>query len=325
MTNKEREIIMSNEIKAVSFRLGEEEIQKFREFAEEQGMNQAEMFQALLNNFEVARAKNSFSDRAKEIETFQVTVNTLVNMFINSLSINQTSEERIRETLSSELSSKDKIIAELQLREATIKEEWEMINKRCENQMKELARLTTETEIYRKDIMQKDKAITDYQAQVNLINETVAECRLFKDGYKGLEVQVTELSKQLTDAQNENANLVAQNQNLEDMKSFYMNQAESFKDAERAARRLLSSHNTQMNELKAEQFEEIKKVREELEAKFAIDLKERVEFEKAKMQLELDKALNREQMLQTKLEELENKAKKSAPKTKAGTKIVSKE
>lgn len=35
-------------------------------------------------------------------------------MFINSLSINQSSEERIRETLSLELNSKDKIIAELQ-------------------------------------------------------------------------------------------------------------------------------------------------------------------------------------------------------------------
>lgn len=35
-------------------------------------------------------------------------------MFINSLVINQTSEERIRETLSLKLSTKDKTIADLQ-------------------------------------------------------------------------------------------------------------------------------------------------------------------------------------------------------------------
>lgn len=314
-----------NEIKGVSFRLCEEDIQKFRDFAEEQGMNQAEMFQALVNNFEVARAKNSFSDRAKEIETFQVTVNTLIGMFINSLSINQTSEERIRETLSLELSSKDKIIAELQSREAAIKEECESTHKRCEEYAKEIAHLTAESEVYRKNLWEKDKVIEDYQSQINLINETVTECRVYRDGYKEMETQVAELSKQLTDAQNENANLVAQNQNLEDMKSFYMNQAESLRDAERAARRLLSSHNTQINELKAEQFEEIKKVREELEAKFASELKERVEFERAKMQLELDKAVNREQILLVKLEELQNKTKKPISKSKATSKESVKE
>ncbi|MGL6119396.1 MAG: hypothetical protein ACRC0V_02720, partial [Fusobacteriaceae bacterium] len=105
---------MSNEIKAVSFRLIEEDIQKFREVAEQQGLNQAEMFQSLMNSFEMAKAKGQITDRAKEIEVFQDTVNNLVSMFINSLAINQTSEERIRETLSLELNTKDKTIADLQ-------------------------------------------------------------------------------------------------------------------------------------------------------------------------------------------------------------------
>ncbi|MGL4914308.1 MAG: hypothetical protein ACRC3Y_17955, partial [Romboutsia sp.] len=76
---------MSNEIKAVSFRLVEEDIQKFREIAEQQGLNQAEMFQGLMNNFEMAKAKGQITDRAKEIEVFQDTVNNLMGMFINSL------------------------------------------------------------------------------------------------------------------------------------------------------------------------------------------------------------------------------------------------
>lgn len=296
---------MSNEIKGVSFRLGEEDIQKFREFAEEQGLNQAEMFQAMINNFEIARAKNSFSDRAKEIETFQVTVNTLIGMFVNSLAINQTSEERIRDAMSLELSSKDKIITDLQAQYKATKDELESIEKRFGVQSEEVVRLTAISEAWSKDLVQKDKSIADYQSQVKILNETIAECRLYRDEYKKLESQIAELSKQLTDTQNENANLVSQNQNLEDMKNFYMNQAESFKDAERAARRLLSSHNAQINELKADQFEEMKKIRAELESKFAAELKERIEFERAKFQLELDKAAHREENLQSTLQELQ--------------------
>ena len=296
---------MSNEIKGVSFRLGEEDIQKFREFAEEQGLNQAEMFQAMINNFEIARAKNSLSDRAKEIETFQVTVNTLIGMFVNSLAINQTSEERIRDAMSLELASKDKIITDLQAQYKATKDELESIEKRFGFQSEEVVRLTAISEAWSKDLVQKDKSIADYQSQVKILNETIAECRLYRDGYKELESQIAELSKQLTDTQNENANLVSQNQNLEDMKNFYMNQAESFKDAERAARRLLSSHNAQINELKADQFEEMKKIRAELEIKFAAELKERIEFERAKLQLELDKAAHREENLQSTLQELQ--------------------
>ena len=41
---------MGNELKASSFRLKEDDIEKFRGFAEENGLNQAEMFNSLINN-----------------------------------------------------------------------------------------------------------------------------------------------------------------------------------------------------------------------------------------------------------------------------------
>ena len=115
---------MSNEIKATSFRLNDEDIKKFREIADENGLNQAEMFKSVLNSFEMAKAKGLISDRSKEIETFQETINGLVGMFINSLSINQTSEERIKETLSLELNTKDKTITDLQEQKEDLKEKF---------------------------------------------------------------------------------------------------------------------------------------------------------------------------------------------------------
>ena len=68
---------MSNEIKQASFRFGNADIEKFRAFAEEHGMNQAEMFQSMLTAFELAQAKTILADRGKEIETFQATLNAL--------------------------------------------------------------------------------------------------------------------------------------------------------------------------------------------------------------------------------------------------------
>ena len=69
------------EIKATSFRVSEEDIAKFKEFAEEQGYNQAEAFKSIMQTVEMAKAKNMIKDRAKEIEVFQDTINNLMSMF----------------------------------------------------------------------------------------------------------------------------------------------------------------------------------------------------------------------------------------------------
>ena len=102
------------EIKGTSLRVNEDDLKKFKEYMKEFDLTQAETFQAIINSFEMANAKNLITDRAKEIEVFQSTVNNLTSMFISSLAINQTSEERIRESLSAELNTKDKLISNLQ-------------------------------------------------------------------------------------------------------------------------------------------------------------------------------------------------------------------
>jgi hypothetical protein len=305
---------MSNEVKAVSFRLSEEDVQKFREFAEEQGLNQAEMFQAMMNNFEMAKAKGLIIDRAKEIETFQDTVNTLVGMFVNSLAINQTSEERIRETLSLELGSKDKTIADLQEREMALKSKLDTAHKELDKCTEQLHRSLISGEKQDKEIAEKDKAIASYQSQINMLNETVAECRIFRDGYKDLEVQNAELSKQLSEIQIMNTNLLAQNNNLEDMKSFYTKQIDSLRDEVRAGKKLLQVHESDLNELRVEHAEELNKVRQELEAKYKAEFDEKAEFERSKCALELEKAAHREQMLKDQVTELEKKNKAATPK-----------
>ena len=281
------EIIMSNEIKAVSFRLGEEDVQKFREIADEQGLNQAEMFQSLMNSFEMAKAKGMITDRAKEIEVFQETVNSLVNMFINSLAINQTSEERIRETLSLELNTKDKTIADLQQYKENVKEK----AKEDEEKIKELEitlrDLTSSLEKNIKELEQKSNIIANQQEQINTLNSIVTEYKQYKDINKELEIKNNELNSNLTDVLHSNSDLKSKMENLESMKEFYKAEVESLKAESKEL-------NKNIKDMEKANKSEIKALKKELTEKFNQELISKLEVEKIKYQLELDKINNRE-------------------------------
>ena len=313
---------MSNEIKAVSFRLAEDDIQKFREFADEQGLNQAEMFQSLMNSFEMAKAKGMITDRAKEIEVFQDTVNTLMNMFINSLAINQTSEERIRETLSLELNTKDKTIADLQSREKDLKSEFERIDKDLDKSLKTGNELAVNLENANKEIEQKNNIINNQQEQINTLNSIVTEYKSYKDINKELELRNIDLNNKLTDTLHSNSDLQSKIENLENIKEFYKSEVESLKneikevnknikDIEKShkdeIKDLNNSHREELNVLEDKYKSEIEELKKELTEKFNEDMKNKIEFEKSKYQLELDKAISKEQLLKVKYENLKEK------------------
>ena len=313
---------MSNEIKAVSFRLAEDDIQKFREFADEQGLNQAEMFQSLMNSFEMAKAKGMITDRAKEIEVFQDTVNTLMNMFINSLAINQTSEERIRETLSLELNTKDKTIADLQSREKDLKSEFERIDKDLDKSLKTGNELAVNLENANKEIEQKNNIINNQQEQINTLNSIVTEYKSYKDINKELELRNIELNNKITDALHSNSDLQSKIENLENIKEFYKSEVESLKneikevnknikDIEKSykdeIKDLNNAHREELNVLEDKYKSEIEELKKELTEKFNEDMKNKIEFEKSKYQLELDKAISKEQLLKVKYENLKEK------------------
>ena len=122
------------DIKATSFRVSDEDIAKFKEFADKEGYNQAEAFKSIMQTVEMAKAKNIIKDRAKEVEVFQNTINDLMSYFLNSLNVNQTSEERIREELSQELQTKDNTISTMYDQLQEVKAE----NKALKDNAKEL-------------------------------------------------------------------------------------------------------------------------------------------------------------------------------------------
>lgn len=311
---------MSNEIKAVSFRLSEEDVQRFREFAEEQGMNQAEMFQALMNNFEMAKAKGIITDRAKEIETFQATINNLVNMFINSLAVNQTSEERIRETLSLELHTKDGMILDLQSRNTTLDsllDECKQSVARYSTQVKDL---TVKVNEYKSDLAQKNSTIFDYQRQITTLNGVIEEYKGYKEEAASSKAKYDELILKFSDVSHANADLKSKLVDMERMRDFYKEQAETtkaeLKEAHTEAKEMAAANKKEIAAINDNHVAELEKVKNEITERLNVNMQNEIQIKASKYELEIEKLNNQIKMLQTEI----NNSKKTPPANKTPSK-----
>lgn len=112
MLKKQRRITMG-EIKQTNFRINAETADAFRKFCEEQGMNQAQGFDHIMQIVELDRAKGVVPERQVEIEEFERAVKSIMAAYLGSLEINNNAEKRIKEQFASDLIRKDKTIDEL--------------------------------------------------------------------------------------------------------------------------------------------------------------------------------------------------------------------
>ena len=102
------------ELKVRSLRIDENTFEKFKNIASQEFGNQGQCLTALVNLYETENSKNSLVERKVEIESFQLYVNKLNELFISSLNLNQDAEERVKSNFEKLLVSKDNIIADLQ-------------------------------------------------------------------------------------------------------------------------------------------------------------------------------------------------------------------
>ena len=105
-----------NEIKQTNFRVGTETADAFRKFCEENGMNQAQGFDHLMQVLELNKAKAAIPNRQTEIISFEKSVKDIMNAYLQSLEINSNAEGRAREEFKSRLESNEKTISELNMR-----------------------------------------------------------------------------------------------------------------------------------------------------------------------------------------------------------------
>ena len=299
------------EIKGTSLRVNEDDLKKFKEYMKEFDLTQAETFQAIINSFEMAKAKNLITDRAKEIEVFQSTVNNLTSMFISSLAINQTSEERIRESLSAELNTKDKLISNLQEDKDKYKDKIKPLSTSVEEYENTINKINSNLYKSNKDNEDKTLTINNQLEQIKILNEIVAEYKEFKDTNKVLAHSNKELTKNNNDLVHENLDLKDKISNVKDMNKFYK---EQILKLEEEVRKLNAENNNNKDKyekeielLKNTQNKKIDDIK--LENKMKLEEKEkdfenRLEFEKEKIQLEVEKINSKYKLLEIKYNEL---------------------
>ncbi len=102
------------EIKQTNFRIDQEAADAFRKFCEENGMNQAQGFDHMMQVMELNQAKAMVPNSAKDIETFEMYMKKIMESYIKSVEDYNTARESALEEFSSALASKDKTIASLQ-------------------------------------------------------------------------------------------------------------------------------------------------------------------------------------------------------------------
>lgn len=105
---------MKMSIKQANFRIEESDANNFRRFCEENGFNQAQGFDHIMQVLELNKAKEVTPGRATEIEEFERSTKALLSAYLNSLELNNNAELRIQERFETDLKAKDKTIADLQ-------------------------------------------------------------------------------------------------------------------------------------------------------------------------------------------------------------------
>lgn len=110
------------EIKSTTIRLSEETIKSFREMAENQGLTQEQCLSNLLSVFEFHQAKDVLKDRKKEIEIFEEYIARIQNLYLTSLEMNLTGEEKIHKEFVEKMADKDNVILSLNKEVKDLKE-----------------------------------------------------------------------------------------------------------------------------------------------------------------------------------------------------------
>lgn len=295
--------------KVTSMRLNEEDLEQFKAFAKDNGLNQQQAFNSLIALAELEKAKDVLGDRAKSIDTFRDTINRALSMYVNALEENTTAEHIIREELSKELQTKDNTIGNLyeQLQEVksenkTLKDNYndiEIKNKELNEQLQkanaEITEKSKSIDVLTNNNINQLQQLEQYKDLKGINDKLVNEL----EQLKALNTSLDNNNKQLQDKINNNA----------DMLSFYkdnISKLESSIESHKADIKAIEEvHKQQIQEVKEDNThalnERIQATTEQLQSKHDVEL--------AKKDLEIQK-------LQNEIEQLKDKPHRTASASK---------
>lgn len=184
-----------SDIKPASFRLDVTTTEKFKELANGLGLTQDKMLRDLMSSFELDNAKNNLGDRAKEIEEFQNHSQRMINIYLNSLELNQNSEARIKEQFSEKLLMKQDIISNLQNQLNANKEELKNNNLLLTNTLNDNGKLDDELKQLKDTLKTKESLISEYKNKIDTLTTLVTEYQEYKNKIDLVKAELEEAVK----------------------------------------------------------------------------------------------------------------------------------
>lgn len=307
-----------SEIKATSFRINEEDNDIFKKFASDNGFNnQAEAFKAMVQIVEMARAKGQIKGRAKEIEVFQNTINELMGYFLNSLNVNQSSEETIRQELSQELLAKDNSINTMYEQLKKSNDAIAEMEKGFKDKSMELEKVqeTIKEYIEKNNTLKKD--LEDKQKSIDVLTRNNFNQIEQLDQYKDLKSANDLLLKQLEDYNSKLLSLTNEKEQLENKINNFIEMISFHKDNIADLKENVEQYKEEIKDLNIKNDKRIDQIRSEslqMEEKYKTQIKElKVEFDSVtKKEIEsIKEQLNNKYLVSLEKKDLENEKLKN--------------
>lgn len=287
-----------------TFRITSSTNDKFKELAQSFGFTQEEMLSNLISTYELENAKALIINREKEIDEFQSHVSRLVNIYLNSLELNQNSENRIHEKYSEQINKKVEMINLLQNKISEMKDNVENQNLLLTNTLNENAKLTDEVNNLKDTLGTKEKLIKEYIEKIDTFSSLITEYKEYKNDYMKLKDKLDFVSAEKEEALYNSKQLTLEKSNLEKRIELLLNQIQDTKDS---LFQIKAEHKENLVQIKEEHSELIKSKNLELERTYK-ELSDQLQALTLKHDREASK-LNKahmEEMAQIKAEYKEN-------------------
>lgn len=212
------------EVKQTNFRIDQETADAFRKFCEDNGMNQAQGFDHIMQVVEMDRAKAVAPTRTTEIESFEKSVKDIMAAYLYSIEINQNAEGRIREQFASDLDRKDKTIDDLRTKAEQLQAEKDASESAAAEAVKAKDQAEKDAAAAEKVRIAAEKTAEDKQTIADTLAAKLAEAEKKAEGFDDLKAALY-------------ASQEAQKAAEQRIKEIQRDAAEAAKDAAREAER----------------------------------------------------------------------------------------
>lgn len=262
-----------SEIKPATFRLDTDTTDRFKDLASTLGVTQDKMLQDLISTFELDQAKNTLVDRGKEIEEFQSIAHRMIRIYMNSLELNQSSEERIKEKFTEQLIQKQDLITNLQEQVKKLKEDNKSKETLLSITLDDKKKLSTEVNNIKSTLDTKESLIKEYVSKIDTLTSLVTEYSVYKDSIDEVKIELDAEKKSNNVLIYETKNLKLENDSLKEQLEVLQSRVSEYKET---IKEMKVEHKENINELKSEKETIVvnnKKIIDELLLKYDDEIK----------------------------------------------------